>query len=59
MLINVYMRVSKDEYQLPEAIADSPKELADILHTTSISIRSAISHGNSTFLRVQIDDEED
>lgn len=40
----VYMYVTTDKYELPIAIADSPKELAAILGTTNNAVSSAISH---------------
>ena len=59
----VYMKVSKDKYRLPVAIADSPKELAELCGSTRNTILSAISKAkqrkqNSIYLKVEIDDEE-
>ena len=62
----VYMKVSKDKYRLPEAIADSPKELAELCGSTRNSVLSAISKAksrnqNSIYVKVDFDDidEED
>ena len=38
------MRVSKDEYELPEAVAESAQELATMLNVTRGSIETAVSH---------------
>jgi len=40
----VYMMVTRDKYSLPEAIADSVKDLAQLVDSTSGSILSTISH---------------
>lgn len=38
------MKVTKDKYQLPLAVADSASELAEICGTTRNSVVSTISH---------------
>lgn len=43
----VYMEVSKDEYELPIAIADTLSELSAITGETKNNINSSICHGNS------------
>ena len=59
----VYMAVSKDEYELPYAIADSQADLARMLGVDPQSVRKAyydLRHGicNKTRYReVEIDDE--
>ena len=58
----VYMEVTRDEYELPIAIADNPEQLARICGTTSGSIRSSISHekagrNKSKYKRVEIEDD--
>lgn len=40
--MKVWMRVSLDQYQLPEAIADSAKELARLCNTTPSVIYSEL-----------------
>lgn len=37
----VWMKVSKDRFRLPEAVADTAKELAAICKTTENNVRSA------------------
>ena len=40
----LYMKVTKDKYELPLAVADSVKELADMCEVTTNSIYSWMSH---------------
>ena len=51
----VYMMVTKDEYELPIAIADTAKELSEIIHVSSNAIRSAISHKPKKCIYVKVD----
>lgn len=59
----VYMAVTKDEYELPYAVADSQTELAKMLEIDPQSVRKAffdLRHGRCTKTRyreVEIDDE--
>ena len=60
----LYMKVSKDEYELPEAVAESIKERAVLQGVTENSIHIAFSrernHGvKNRYVIVEIDDEED
>ena len=61
----VYMAVDLDEYELPYAIADSPKELAEICGTKADNIRGAICHvragraKRSRFIKVEIEGEDE
>lgn len=52
------MKVTKDKYELPVAVADNAVELAGIVNTTANSISSSICHGYGTYVKVVIDDEE-
>lgn len=61
--MTIYMKVSKDKYELPVAVASSAQELARMCNTTANAIRSAINHtksrgGNSVYVRVTVEDEE-
>lgn len=40
----LYIAVTKDKYELPIAVADSPQELAKLCGTTKNVINSMISH---------------
>lgn len=55
----VYMEVSKDKYELPLAIADTPGELAKICCTTSSNVLSCIYHKKKRFVKVKIEEDED
>ena len=62
--MHVYMMVTKDEYELPVAIADTAPELARMVGTTENSIRSWISHSKnggyrSPYCKVEIDEENE
>ena len=59
----VYMKVTRDEYEFPIAIADSVTELAEILGVAPMTISSAICHanqrnGNSAYKKVNISEED-
>lgn len=64
-MTKVYMKVSKDKYQLPEVIADSVKELAEKCGESPRVVSSLASkaskgkHKNSPFIRVEIEEGED
>lgn len=60
----VYMKVTDDEYELPVAIANTMKELAQILGVKKDTISGYISRYNrglashSAYRKVEIDDDE-
>ena len=45
--MKLYLRVTKDKYELPVAVADSPRELAKMCGVAKSGILSAISHEKS------------
>lgn len=57
----LYIRISPDRYELPEAVADSPAELAKMLGVKRQSISRTLTkgkHGAKTiYKKVRIDDE--
>lgn len=61
--MRVYMAIDRDEYELPYAIADSSKELAEMVGKSQNTIESSISrlkHGaykTSRYIVVEVDDE--
>ena len=58
-MAHVYIRVTRDKYRLPVAIADTAEELARITgHFPSVIYRS-IKCKNGVFERVEIDDLEE
>ena len=58
-MAHVYIRVTKDKYRLPVAIADSARELAEMTGVNMSSIYTTISKGYGCFERVEIGDLED
>lgn len=62
--MRIWMRITSDKYQLPEAIADTVEELSELTGVKIGSIRSTASHlvhgrlKHGTFIYVDIDDEE-
>ena len=56
--MKIYMRTTVDEYQLPVAVADSPKELAQIVGTSENVVLSSISKKRTGWYRVEVPDEE-
>lgn len=60
--MTVWMYVTMDKYELPIYVADSVKELAQLVGTSTKHIHSAIWHarqrknGRSKFVKVEIDD---
>ena len=61
--MKIYMKVTRDKYQLPIAVADSPKELGKMCGCSANSVSSAISRLKSgqlhrpRFVCVDVDDE--
>ena len=62
--MKVYMKTTRDRYELPIAIADSPIELSRITNDDVSTIRSALCHvrsgrnKNSVYVEVEIGDLE-
>ena len=62
----VYMMITKDKYELPMVVADTPRELASICGVSPSSISHQVLRREagtlkhrSKYVRVIIDDEED
>ena len=61
--MKLYLRVTKDKYELPVAVADSPRELAQMTGVSRASILSTLSHvkagqiRNSIYKMVEVEDE--
>lgn len=57
----LYIRVSPDELELPEAVAESPAQLARMVGVKPKSVRRAIIKGShvakTVYKKVRIDDE--
>ena len=57
----IWMKITKDEYELPVAVADTAAELARMLNVSVDTIYSATSrrrnHGDKTaFVKVEVDE---
>lgn len=50
--MKLYAKVSTDKYELPLAVADSPRELARMTGNTCGSIRSMISKGVPGYIKI-------
>ena len=50
--MTLYMMLSRDEYELPVAVADSSKELSMMTGYSVNTILSSISHGYKRFCKV-------
>lgn len=56
----IYMKVTKDKYELPLAVADSIVELAELIGIKADNIYSTISHARKKgykccYVKVEID----
>lgn len=61
-MMNIWMKVSNDEYELPIMIADSARELAEKCGTTENSVKSSVSHAKrgdrwSSYVCVKVTDD--
>lgn len=50
----VYIEVTKDRFELPLAVADSPYELASLRHVHVTGILRAIRHGGKTSSKYKV-----
>ena len=57
--MKLYLKVTRDKYELPVAVADSAEELAAMVGATKNNVYSCISKRYKGWKRVVIDDEED
>ena len=57
--MTLYLKVTKDKYELPVAVADSKKELARILGLYPSGLYRAFRHGqgNSCYVEVEVEDD--
>lgn len=54
--MRVYMKVTADELELPIAIADSAKELAEIIGVHENTVYAGLSRKRKTYVKVEVDD---
>ena len=59
--VTLYLKVTKDRYELPVAIADSKAELADMLRVDRTSVYKGLKHhkGMSMYVEVEVDDYDE
>lgn len=61
--MTLYMKVTKDKYELPLAVAETKAELARILGLSRGNVRSAFSYAKKckhpTYVVVEVEDDED
>ena len=59
--MTLYMKVTRDKYELPVAVAETKEELAWMLGIKRDHVRSAFSHAkkfkNPTYVVVEVDDD--
>lgn len=58
----LYMLITKDELELPLAVADSPSELSRMIGVSSNTIKSSISHAKRKgkwcrYIKVKVEDD--
>ena len=60
--MTLYMKVTRDEYELPVAVAETKAELARMLGIKREHVRTAFSHAkkfkNPTYVVVEVEDED-
>lgn len=56
--MTLYMMLSRDEYELPVAVAESSKELSMMTGYSVNTILSSISHGYKRFVRINVEDDD-
>lgn len=47
-----------DKYELPIAVAESPKELAALLGTTPGCVMSSLSHKRAGWYRIEVEEDD-
>lgn len=57
--MTLYMKVTRDKYELPIAVAETINELAKMLGTTPESVSSSISHKRQGWHKLEVEDGEE
>ena len=55
----IYMKTTKDDLELPVAVAESPTELGRMLGINPNVVSSSISKGIKCYHRIEIEEDED
>ena len=56
--MKLYIKTTKDKYELPVAVADSVEELAKMIGLTKASVASMITRHRGNVYKVVIDEDE-
>ena len=56
--MTLFVKTTADKYRLPVAVADSKRELAQMLGVSVDSVMSSYSHKISTYLIVEVEDDK-
>lgn len=54
----LWLKVTKDEYQLPLAVADTAAELARMTGVKPDSLYAMRCHGVKEYIKVEVEDDE-
>lgn len=54
----IYMKTTKDDFELPEAVADTGAELAKMVGVTVGTLYSFISRGTRGYHKIEIEEDE-
>lgn len=57
--MHVYMKVTTDDLELPIAIADTAKELAEIIGVHENTVYAGVSRGRKSYVRVEVEDDDE
>lgn len=57
--MKLYIKTTTDDLELPIAVAESAKELAEMVNTTENSVYSSISHKCKGWIRIEVEDDEE
>ena len=57
--MKLYLKTTKDKYELPLAVAESAGELAKMLGTSKNVVFSSINHKRRGWYVIDVDDEEE
>ena len=55
--MTLYLRTTKDEYELPLAVAESAEELAREIGTSVNCVRSALSKKSKGWAKIEVEED--
>lgn len=55
--MTLYLRLTKDKYELPLAVAESAEELASELGVTVNCVRSALSKKSKGWAKIEVEED--